>query len=693
MSTGQLALARTSLKVALAVAFFLVVFASPSPFLESSAAAPDPLTCTGYPEARVFLESQSWWSDERQPFPGAHIHLGTCFPLVQEISGTVHFDIRGILHNDPGEVTWLRITVTDDPNGAPIYLETLSWRCAQGDTCVQWFSVDIDTTKLAEDGRKEFRMTFNVSETPDGPNVGNRQFQTTRWHAIIANGGGRPASDYGTTDRTGAAGWYTGSDYSNVRIRGNDAVEAAYGTVCGVWSPTLRGEKARFVVAVDAANHGLDPGTIIYDGPGNNVWRTVEIDTTQFAEGPHKLFLRTDDLLPNGTSSGIFLLPFVVANLSAGDIVSPTISITSPSDGGAVSGTTPVQASASDNGCVTLVEFYVDGVLHSTDTSSPFSFTWDTTGLPDGSSHVLTATAYDLAGNYGNSAPVTVTIVDSIPDSIPPVISGVSASVTGTSATITWTTDEPATSQVKYGLKRKYGQASLLDPTLVTSHSVTLTSLSPDRTYHYRALSVDSGGNSAQSGDHTFTTGASQANTPPTASFSSSCPTLNCDFDGSSSQDPDGTIVSYDWNFGDGNIGSGATISHAYAGPGTYTVTLVVADDDGASDSSSQTVTVGTPPSDVTVTDIAPDTMQAGTAVIVTVTGSGFVDGATITFVNGKGPTPVASNVIVDNNSTIIALVTAGGGGPRRDRVWDVTVTNPDSSSDTLVGGLTITRP
>ena len=47
-------------------------------------------------------------------------------------------------------------------------------------------------------------------------------------------------------------------------------------------------------------------------------------------------------------------------------------------------------------------------------------------------------------------------------------------------------------------------------------------------------------------------------------------------FNALTSSDPDGSIVAYSWNFGDGQSGSGVTIQHAYSAPGTYTVRLTV---------------------------------------------------------------------------------------------------------------------
>lgn len=74
---------------------------------------------------------------------------------------------------------------------------------------------------------------------------------------------------------------------------------------------------------------------------------------------------------------------------------------------------------------------------------------------------------------------------------------------------------------------------------------------------------------------------ASFPNQLPTASATSSCTDLTCSFDASASTDPDGTIASYAWTFGDGTTGTTATPSHAYAKSGTYPVTLTVTDDRG----------------------------------------------------------------------------------------------------------------
>jgi PKD repeat protein len=85
------------------------------------------------------------------------------------------------------------------------------------------------------------------------------------------------------------------------------------------------------------------------------------------------------------------------------------------------------------------------------------------------------------------------------------------------------------------------------------------------------------------------------ANLPPVAAFTPSCNFLDCSFT-STSSDPDGTITSQQWNFGDGTTGSGASPSHHYTAANTYKVTLTVTDNGGATDVLSKDVVVTEPP-------------------------------------------------------------------------------------------------
>ena len=85
------------------------------------------------------------------------------------------------------------------------------------------------------------------------------------------------------------------------------------------------------------------------------------------------------------------------------------------------------------------------------------------------------------------------------------------------------------------------------------------------------------------------------ANSPPVASFTFSCSRFTCSFNGAASYDSDGTITNYAWKFGDGTTGSGPAVSHTYASPGTYTVTLTVTDNGGATGFQSNSVTVVRP--------------------------------------------------------------------------------------------------
>ncbi|HEX6975332.1 MAG TPA: phospholipase D-like domain-containing protein [Vicinamibacterales bacterium] len=136
-------------------------------------------------------------------------------------------------------------------------------------------------------------------------------------------------------------------------------------------------------------------------------WRTVGSDTIPMGTS---IFVglavssHVDATRATATFDGV-----TVTSAGGGDVNPPTVSITAPADGAVVSGTATVSADASDDTGVTRVELWVDAVLRSTVTTSPYHFTWDTTTMPDGS-HTLEARAFDAAGNAGSSGAIVVQV-------------------------------------------------------------------------------------------------------------------------------------------------------------------------------------------------------------------------------------------------------------------------------------------
>ena len=146
------------------------------------------------------------------------------------------------------------------------------------------------------------------------------------------------------------------------------------------------------------------------------------------------------------------------------------------------------------------------------------------------------------------------------------------------------------------------------------------------------------------------------------ANFTFICTDLTCAFDASTSYDPDGSITSYAWAFGDENSGSGATASHIYTADGTYTVFLTVTDNQGAPGSTSKSVTVasggGGGETVIYVFDITMSGKKAGTnrsaiAVVTIVDAAGNpVSGATVAGA-WSGATSGSVSGTTDTNGTV----------------------------------------
>ncbi|MFA6957932.1 MAG: Ig-like domain-containing protein [Thermoanaerobaculia bacterium] len=114
--------------------------------------------------------------------------------------------------------------------------------------------------------------------------------------------------------------------------------------------------------------------------------------------------------------TGNYIYEFVELHNDAGataDTEAPATSITAPAAGATVSGATTVTASATDNVGVTGVEFLLDGAVVATDTTSPYSWSWNTTTAANGA-HTLQSRASDAAGNVGSSTAVSVTVSNGV---------------------------------------------------------------------------------------------------------------------------------------------------------------------------------------------------------------------------------------------------------------------------------------
>jgi PKD repeat protein len=148
-------------------------------------------------------------------------------------------------------------------------------------------------------------------------------------------------------------------------------------------------------------------------------------------------------------------------------------------------------------------------------------------------------------------------------------------------------------------------------------------------------------------------------------------------FDGTSSYDPDGTIVGYAWDFGDGSTGSGATPTHGYSIAGTYSVKLNVTDNSGSTNVSTQTVTITDRPPTITLTQSA-TTATSGQAVVITISATDPDGTIATTTVNwGDGTTDTISGPPTTDSHTY----SLGAGSS--SATYTITVTVHDNSGST----------
>lgn len=129
-------------------------------------------------------------------------------------------------------------------------------------------------------------------------------------------------------------------------------------------------------------------------------------DTSAATVATHTLIAKAYDAATNVTTSAP-----VNITVSAAD-TPPTVSLLTPVSGTAITigGTVDITAQASDNSGVARVEFYVDNVLKSTDTTAPYAYSWPTSGVAAGS-HSISAKAYDAGDKVAASTVASISVL------------------------------------------------------------------------------------------------------------------------------------------------------------------------------------------------------------------------------------------------------------------------------------------
>ncbi len=233
--------------------------------------------------------------------------------------------------------------------------------------------------------------------------------------------------------------------------------------------------------------------TTLTSGPYTYSWNTTGVTL-----GSHTIQSKAyDNYSLVGSSS--------VTTVSITDQTAPTVSLTAPTAGSTLAGTISLSANANDNtggSGVAKVEFYVDNVLKGSDATSPYSVTFDTKTITDGS-HNFTAKAYDLAStpNVATSTAITATVqnADVQAPSMPSSLRMTGNSLTGIS--LAWNASTDNVGVTGYRVQRNGTTIGT-----VTSLTYVDTGLSAGTSYNYTVTALDAANNTSTAATLTAST-------------------------------------------------------------------------------------------------------------------------------------------------------------------------------------------
>ncbi|KQS68792.1 PKD domain-containing protein [Modestobacter sp. Leaf380] len=228
-----------------------------------------------------------------------------------------------------------------------------------------------------------------------------------------------------------------------------------------------------------------------------------------------------------------------------------------------------------------------------------------------------------------------------------------------------------------------------------TATGTPVTHRYPTAGDHVVTLTVTDAKGQESSTTQTVTTVLPPPNQLPTASATVTATGLDTVADASGSTDPDGSVVSWTWEFGDGSSGSGVSAAHTYAGDGTYVVRLTVTDDDGGTASTTRSVTVAAP-------NQAPTALARVTATDLVVAadgrGSADADGTIASWAwafgdGGTGTGETTSHTYTAAGTYTVGLTVTDDEGATSSTTTSVTVAPapPANTPPTAVASATVT--
>jgi regulation of enolase protein 1 (concanavalin A-like superfamily) len=310
----------------------------------------------------------------------------------------------------------------------------------------------------------------------------------------------------------------------------------------------------------------------------------------------------------------------VTVRTPGGGNQSPTVSITSPASGATFTAPASISiaAAASDSdGTVTRVDFYRGSTLIASDTTSPFSATWNN---PAAGSYSLTAVAMDNGGGSTTSAPVAVSVNASgnqLPSvSITSPASG-SAFNAGATVSIAATASDPDGTIAAVDF---YRGSTLIRSDTTSPYTASWTNAAAG-TYSLTAVARDNSGGTQTSAAVSVTVN-SAGNQAPAVSLTS--PSAGATFTApatitlaATASDSDGTVGKVDFFRGATLIGTDTaspySVTWSGAAAGSYTLTAVATDDDGATrTSASVAITVSSTPNQLPNVSITAPASGAG---------------------------------------------------------------------------------